>query len=209
MICPTVTPTTPDPAEYKQQLERITPFATRIQIDMMDGDFAPSQSLSPIQLWWPESITADIHMMFRRPLEHLETLVSLKPHLVIIHAEAEGDLKGMLEHLQRLGIKAGVCLLKQTSPESAKDLIEIADHVLLFSGDLGYFGGTADMNVLKKIIAIKTINPEIEIGWDGGANAENVAELKAGGVDVINVGSAIQQASDPAEAYRQLQAIIA
>lgn len=206
MICPTVTPTTPDPAEYREQIERIAPFSSRIQIDLMDGDFAPSKSLSPIQVWWPDGLVADIHMMFRRPLEHLETLVSLNPHMVIIHAEAEGDLKGMIEHLQKLGIRAGVCLLKPTTPESARDLIEIADHTLLFSGDLGYFGGTADLDVLKKITAIKAINPDVEIGWDGGANLDNVAQLQAGGVDVINVGGAIQQADDPQAAYATLVA---
>lgn len=208
MICPTVTPTTPDPAEYSQQMERIARFASRIQIDLMDGDFAPSKSLNPAQVWWPSGITADIHMMFRRPLEQLETLISLQPHLIIIHAEAEGDLKGMMEHVQKLGIKAGICLLKQTDPRDVQDLIAVADHVLLFSGDLGYFGGLADMTVLEKIPTIKSMNAAIEIGWDGGANIENVADLREGGVDVINVGGAIQQSADPEAAFLALEAAL-
>jgi ribulose-phosphate 3-epimerase len=209
MICPTVTPTTPDPAEYQKQIERITPFASRIQIDLMDGDFAPSKSIGPAHVWWPETVTAaDIHIMFRRPLEYLETLVSLKPHMVIIHAEAEGDLRGMMEHLQKLGIQAGICLLKETDPDDARELIEIADHVLLFSGHLGYFGGQADMNVLNKVQKVRAINPDIEIGWDGGANADNVKQLADGGVDVINVGGAIQRAEDPQAAYDELVNIV-
>jgi ribulose-phosphate 3-epimerase len=187
-------------------VERLQPFAERIHLDLMDGDFAPTRSINPAQAWWPENVTADIHLMYKRPLEHTETLVALGPNMVIIHAEAEGDKKEMMRHLQKLGIKAGVCLLKDTSVESAKELVEIADHVLLFSGDLGHFGGHADMKVLEKVPQVKAINPDVEIGWDGGANEQNVAELAKGGVGVINVGGAIQRASNPQDAYATLVA---
>jgi ribulose-phosphate 3-epimerase len=202
IICPTVL--AEDPHQFRTQIENIADFATRIQIDLMDGEFAPSKSINLAQVWWPDSITVDIHLMYKRPLEHTETLVALGPNMVIIHAEAEGDKKGMMQHLQKLGIKAGVCLLKDTTVDSAKDLIEIADHVLLFSGDLGHFGGHADMNVLKKVLKVRTINPNIEIGWDGGANEENARQLAEGGINVINVGGAIQRASNPKDAYAKL-----
>jgi ribulose-phosphate 3-epimerase len=207
-IVPTVTDTEANPHAYRTQIERLQPFAERIHIDLMDGDFAPTRSINPVQVWWPEGVTADIHIMFRRLLEHTETLVALGPNMVIIHAEAEGDLRGMMEHLQKLGIKAGVCLLKDTGVESAGELIEIADHVLLFSGDLGHFGGHADFGVLEKVGQVKAINPDAEIGWDGGAKEDNVKQLAEGGVDVINVGGAIQRAENPREAYEKLVSII-
>jgi ribulose-phosphate 3-epimerase len=204
IICPTITETHADPKEYKRQMERIEGFATRIQIDLMDGHFAPTRSINPIQVWWPDGILVDIHLMFARPLEHIETLVSLNPQLAIIHAEAEGDLLGMIRHLQDCGIQAGVCLLKETTAQKAEDLIAASDHVLLFSGELGKFGGMADMRVLDKVQDIRAINPAIEIGWDGGANERNVRQLKDGGIDVINVGGAIQKADDPKAAYATL-----
>jgi ribulose-phosphate 3-epimerase len=202
IICPTVL--AQNPHLYREQIERLQPFATRVQIDLMDGEFTPTRSIKPIQAWWPDNWTADVHLMFQHPLEHLETLISLHPNMVIIHAEAEGDLVGMLKHLQRLDIKAGVALLKGTDPEVARQLITIADHVLLFSGDLGRFGGVADLSVLSKVAKIKAMKPTAEIGWDGGANEGNVVRLKEGGVDVINVGSAIAKADDPATAYATL-----
>lgn len=206
IICPTVL--AENAHTYREQIERIQPFATRVQIDLMDGEFAPSKSIMPVQVWWPENWQVDIHLMFQRPLEHLETLISHHPHMVIIHAEAEGDLAGMMRHLQKLDIKAGVALLKDTSPEEATELVKIADHVLLFSGDLGHFGGTADMLVLDKVPEVKGINPQAEIGWDGGANGDNVAALVAGGVNVINVGGAIQKAPNPQRAYDTIRSKI-
>lgn len=208
IICPTVTPTTTDPHEYREQLERVMHISHRLQLDFMDGEFASPRALGLAQAWWPEAIEADLHLMYQRPLEYIETIVSLRPSLVIIHVEADGDLSGMLTHLQGLGIRAGVALLQDTSVDSAKNLIEIADHVLIFAGSLGTFGGHADLAQLKKVGEIHAIKPEAEIGWDGGANAENVRQLAEGGIDVINAGSAIQHAENPLEAYQHLTGLI-
>lgn len=202
IICPTVLAR--EPHEYREQIERIKPFAERIQVDLMDGIFTETKSINPIQVWWPEGMLADIHMMFEDPVAHIETLVSLQPNLIIIHAEAAGDLLGMVEHLKKCDMKVGVALLKDTSPEVAHALIPLVDHVLLFSGELGRFGGEADMHVLSKVAEIKRMNDSVEIGWDGGANAANARQLQTGGVDVINVGGAIQKSDDPETAYKSL-----
>lgn len=206
IICPTVL--AGEPHAYREQLERVAPLASRVQIDFMDGDFAKPKSIGLAQAWWPDETMADIHLMYKHPLEYIETLVSLHPSMVILHAEAEGDLRGMMEHLQGLGIEAGVALLQDTSVESAKNLIEIADHVLIFAGNLGSFGGHADMKQLSKVVEIKAINPAVEIGWDGGANETNVAQLSESGIDVLNVGSAIQRAANPLESFQYLKSII-
>lgn len=208
IICPTITPTTDSSHEYRQQMETIAPFSKRIQIDLMDGDFASPKSINPIQAWWPSGIIADIHLMFRKPQNHLETLVSLKPNMVIIHAEAQGNLTGVIEHLQKLGIKAGVALLADSSVEDNRKIIMVADHVLLFAGTLGSIGGRADMKVLKKIPEVRAIRNNMEIGWDGGANESNVVALAEAGVDVINVGSAIQKSAQPKESYSSLSKLI-
>ncbi len=202
VICPTITAY--EAHEYREQLTRLELFAHRIHIDLSDGEFTNAHSINPIQLYWPDGAVADVHMMFTRPLEHIETLVSLQPSLVIIHAEASGDLAGMLTHLQKFNIKAGIALLQGTSVKQARALIEIADYVLIFSGDLGYVGGQADLKMLSKVAEIKKIRDDIEIGWDGGASLDNVRTLAEAGIDVINVGSAIQRSDDPMGAFDAL-----
>jgi ribulose-phosphate 3-epimerase len=144
--------------------------------------------------------------MYAKPLEHTETLVSLKPSLVIIHAEAEGNLVGFLEHLKKFDIKVGVALLAGTNPRDVASLIKLSDHVLIFSGDLGHFGGKVNESLLEKVAAVRDINPKVELGWDGGANPDNVEHLSRGGIDVINVGGAIQRNDNPEEAYATLVA---
>jgi ribulose-phosphate 3-epimerase len=202
VVVPCVTAT--DAHVYREQMARIAPFAPRVHVDFSDGEFSPVKLINPIQAYWPEGVQADLHLMLKNPIEHLETVISLNPQLVIFHAESGGNLLGALLQLRALGIKTGVALLQQTTPESAHQLIAEADHVLIFSGDLGHFGGQADMTLLPKVAQIRAINPIAEIGWDGGVNAENASQLALGGIEVLNAGGAIQRSEDPQAAYDQL-----
>lgn len=204
VISPSITTSSTDPHVYREQIERVA-FAPRLHIDLMDGLFAPTKNLNPIQIWWPDSALADVHLMYQKPSEHLETLISLQPHMVILHVEADGDIEAYIKHIQRFGIKAGVALLADTNVEQAHGCIEVADHALLFSGTLGSFGGKADLSILDKISQIKTIHPSIEIGWDGGVNDENVARIVSAGVDVCTVGGFIQRSDKPQEAYNKIK----
>ncbi len=98
--------------------------------------------------------------------------------------------------------------MRATVPMDAAELISASDHVMIFSGDLGKYGGTASMMQLEKVRLVKNINASVEIGWDGGINVENAFSLAQGGVDVFNVGRAIQKALDPKAAYDALVAEI-
>ena len=102
--------------EYREQMARIAPFAKRVHIDFSDGQFAPVKLINSIQAYWPEGLTADFHFMFTDPKQHIETAISLRPDLVIIHAEAQGDLLGMIRELRAVNIKVGVAFLQQTDP---------------------------------------------------------------------------------------------
>ena len=102
-------------------------------------------------------------------------------------------------------MKAGVALLRPTVPKTVEPLIQAADHVLIFSGELGRFGGTASLMQLEKVRLVKAINPSAEIGWDGGVIVDNAYSLVQGGVDVLNVGGAIQKAGDPHAVFTKLQ----
>ena len=191
--------------QYKEQVDRITGFAERVHIDLTDGEFAPTFTVSIPELWAPEGWTIDIHAMVNKLDEYVPKLIALRPHLIIIHAEAEGDVLGALKEIKRSGIMAGLALLKPTVPQTVEELIKEAEHVLIFSGELGKFGGTASLMQLEKIRLVKMINPNVEIGWDGGVMVDNAYSLVQGGVNVLNVGETIQKATDPPAMFAKLQ----
>lgn len=152
----------------------------------------------------PEGPKYDFHIMSAKPSEHIAAVIEKKPALVVVHAEVDDDFMAISNQLRAAGIKVGVVLLRSTFPRRAQSLIAQADHVLVFSGNLGEQGGTADMLQIEKIPLIRAIKPDIEIGWDGGANLSNVRALARAGVNVINVGGALSNASDPAAMYQSL-----
>ena len=206
VICPTVTAF--DPHEYRKQMERLQPFAKRVHIDLMDGEFAPTKSPGLDKVWWPEEFTADIHLMYRRPMDEMDQLLKLKPNLVVIHAEAEVHYIDFAAKLHQAGIKAGLAILRNTPVESGVNIMRTFDHALVFSGDLGRHGGQADLSLLDKVRAIREHYPEIETSWDGGITDQNARQLVETGVDVLNVGGFIQKSDDPSAAYAKLESVI-
>lgn len=201
-VCPTVTARSTD--EYREQMERIAPFVERVHVDVADGIFTPVK-LAPIDhVWWPHGVHADLHVMFKKPFDHIKTYLKLSPKLVIVHAEAEGEFMSFAEAMRKHGIMVGVALRPHTQVEAIKGALEWIDHVLVFSGDLGHFGGHANTHLLTKVLLLRKLKPSLEIGWDGGINNRNANLLAAGGVNVLNVGGFIHHAADPRGAYEEL-----
>ncbi len=203
IICPTVTARTKE--EYREQMERLAGFAPRVHIDVADGEFTPVKLIDIANIWWPGGVRADVHVMYRQPFKHAKRLFDLKPQLIIAHAEAEGDFIDFAEKAHSNGIEVGVALKPESTPDLIRPALDWIDYVLIFSGHLGHFGGQANTHLLTKALRLKQLKPELEIGWDGGINAQNAATLAAGGVDVLNVGGFIQHAANPEAAYRQLE----
>lgn len=202
VVAPCITVETID--MYQQAVERLKPFAERVHIDISDGEFAPTFLLGADQLSWPENWEVDIHAMVARPSEYLDVLIKLKPSLIILHAEADEDLMPLITKIKQAGINAGLALLKTTVPKTVSHLIEAVDHVLIFTGKLGHYGGVASMMQLEKVRYVRMIHPEVELGWDGGAAVSNAFSLSQGGVDVINSGGAINKSDNPEKVYRDM-----
>ena len=199
---------TSDKQDYRAQVEKINTFTRRVQIDVTDGIFTPNQTLDITNIWWPDNWSTDLHMMVVYPSQHLDTILKLNPSLCIFHAEAQEDLMPSYQALKEAGIQTGLALMSSTFPGHVQPYIELVDHVLICAGQLGMQGSTADLMQMEKIQLVRAMKPELEIGWDGGANMTNVRALAHADLDVINVGAAISQAADPAEAFQELVAEI-
>lgn len=201
-IVPTIT--TDSQAVYDANLTEFSKFSKRIHADASDGSFAPTNLLPLSSMHGLEGVTLDVHLMSARPSEHLAAIIALKPSLCIVHAEVDDNVEAFFEQLRANGIKTGIAILRTTYPARVQSRIQLADHVMIFAGELGRQGGAADMLQTEKVPLIRAIKPEVEIGWDGGVNLSNVRAITHAGVDVINVGSAITNAADKAAMYQSL-----
>ncbi len=194
--------------DYRAQIEKYNSITRRVQIDVTDGIFAPATTLDITNVWWPKTWEVDLHFMAATPSNALDTILKLHPNRVILHAEATEDLMPIFEKLREADIKIGLALLKSTYPGKIKKYIDAVDHVLIFAGELGVQGSKADMMQTEKIALIRNMKPEVEIGWDGGANLNNIRTLAHSDLDIINVGSALSKADNTVEAYQALIAEI-
>jgi len=189
VICPTIT--AENPHTYREQMQRVSGFASRIHIDLMDGIFAPNKSLGIEKYQQPEEILSD--------------LIALQPNLVSVHAESDCNVEEFARDLHTAGIKCGLAVFPETTIESVATILPHVDQLLIFSGNLGYQGGSvANLDLLGKVPQARAVNAQLEFAWDGGVNHENVAELASKGVTVINAGGYIHHASNPEQAYRKL-----
>lgn len=204
-ICPSILAS--DKEQYHRQIEKVGQFARRIQIDLTDGKFAEPRTIGPQDAWWPVGIKADFHLMYDDPGDATDIVLQHEPNMIIIHAEAKGNFMAFAERCKSLGIKSGVALLAHTPPDILLSALDRIDHVLIFSGNLGEYGGHADPGLLEKVNFLKHHKPSVEIGWDGGINDQNISRLASGGVDVFDVGGYIQDAPEPEHAFRVLERI--
>ena len=209
---------TNDPQTFRDLTERYHIFTDKIHFDFIDGSLpGTTPHLSLKSLATLNNFTYDIHLMTNHPEDYFDDIISLRPNLAIFHVTNDTpiseDARIKLQNLITMvkanrRIKVGLAVEPATNIHVIKDIIKSLDHVMLFSGHLGHYGGEADLNLLEKIPVLKNINPFLTIGWDGGVNASNISTIAQRGVNTINVGSAISRAPDSAHSYHELNQLI-
>jgi ribulose-phosphate 3-epimerase len=200
-ICPTILASNKE--ELKKQLSNVS-FANHIHIDFMDGSLTDSKSIALSDVEIPANKTIDLHIMYDKPQEFLDEFIKLKPNMVIVQAESHCDIVKLATDLRDAGIKTGLSILPETTAEAVNYILPHVQQVMIFSGNLGHFGGRADLGLLDKVEKLKKMHRWLEFGWDGGINDQNIRALIDGGIEVLSVGGFIQKAKDPQDAYSQL-----
>ena len=182
-IVPTILAETPD--IYQSRLELVTRTADRVHVDIVDGKFATTKTIGLSQVYVPDGVQLDLHLMVENPADHLDNALALKPNLIIVHAEANGDHAQCAADVQSMGVKAGIAYLKDSNPD---ELVTKFDHALVFTGKLGHYGGQLYQPSLAKVLEIKELKPGIEVAVDGGVNSRNMQDVIDAGADVLDAG---------------------
>jgi ribulose-phosphate 3-epimerase len=204
-VAPTILASTPE--DYSARIQRVKPFAKRLHIDICDGVFIDTRTVGLSQVYDIDGVPFDLHLMMDHPEGQLENICSLHPSLVIVHYEAAADYEAFWHELRSMEIKVGLAIKPETTIEQVKHLLPGLDHLLIFTGRLGHNGGEFRTDCLEKIGQARAINPDLEIGVDGGVNQETGRMAIEAGANLLDCGSFIHDAEDPEIAYIALQAI--
>jgi ribulose-phosphate 3-epimerase len=199
---------TENPEALANMVRQAETFADLVQVDIMDGRFVPSQSItcSDIVAVSPK-LRWEAHLMVRQPEEQLQCFARAGAEKIVFHFESTSSPLRIIRLIRHIGVKVGLAVNPETPLATTLSLADSVDSVLFLTVHPGFYGAKFLPEVLEKVTELRDRKPNLEIGVDGGIKEGNVAEVARLGVDCICVGSAIFVQPDPSASFRRLQSL--
>ena len=196
---------TEDPVALETMVRQAEAFTAYVQLDVMDGQFVPSRSITlehlaglHTKLGW------EAHLMVLHPEDYLEGLRRAGAKRVIFHYEATSSPGEVISRARELDLQVGLAINPETPVSAILPLARRVDSVLFLSVHPGFYGSRFIPEVLDKITEFSRARPGVETGIDGGIKEGNIAQVARARPGAIYVGSAIFLQPQPGDSYRRL-----
>ena len=213
MITPSILTDSLETAQ--QQLDLVaqkTPFK-RVQIDVIDPEFADNNTIHPIDIVDLElhNLEIDVHLMTNDPINDVIECTQI-PRITTIIAQIERmtSQKDYFEHVHSYGIGVGFSLDFDTEIEELDHtLLSQASCVQVMANRAGHqgevFGGERVIQKIQTLQRIKTaLRAQFHIAVDIGLNPNTIMQSQYAGADIFAVGSFLWQAPDFVTAVESL-----
>ena len=172
-----------------------------LHVDIMDAHFVPNLSYSPalvaaLHKRFPD-LPLDVHLMMDNPEKYVDVFCDAGAAVLTIHAEIPGDAAALLKQIRARGVLAGLSVKPGTPAEAIRELLPLADMVLVMTVEPGFGGQKFNADMLGKMDDLRQMGYTGLIEADGGVSMKNVALLRAHGLDVAVMGTAMFGSADP------------
>ena len=191
-----------DPLNMERDVQRMIDAGTDwLHVDIMDAHFVPNLSFSPalthaLHVRFPD-LPLDVHLMMDNPEKYLDVFCDAGAAVLTIHAEIAADVAALLEKIRARGVKAGLSVKPGTPAEAVAHLLPHADMVLVMTVEPGFGGQKFNADMLEKLTDLRRMGYEGLLEADGGVGMGNAAILRAHGLDVAVMGTAMFGSADP------------
>jgi ribulose-phosphate 3-epimerase len=187
--------------------------ADSLHLDIMDAHFVPNLSMGPNVVAMARKcvdIRLNVHLMMTHPDKYIEAFAEAGSDTILIHVEADCDVKATLARIREKNIRAGVTLNPKTPAEEAFSYLEDVSEVLCMTVEPGYGGQSFMPEVLPKIRAIRDqANAQglhdLDIVVDGGINLESACACAAHGANGLVAGTFLYGSDDMAQLTEQMR----
>jgi ribulose-phosphate 3-epimerase len=178
-------------------------FTDYVQIDIMDGFFVPSRSISSAAInRLKTTLDFEVHLMVKHPSAYMTMVDHPRLRKVIYHVESGVEDITFIHQLKDRGLAPGLAIKPGTPIKGFHHLIEHVDTLLFMTVDPGYYGSPFKPEVLDKIKETRSRFHNILIGADGGVSLDNLHLFINAGVDYACVGSRIFLGDNPGDNFR-------
>lgn len=205
--------------EISALFDSLAGVAQEVQIDIVDGVFAPHTSwpftepdievaLQQLSVY-TNAFQLEIDCMCMNPQKYLDTFASLGVGRVVIHADSTDKYDECIAHAKKHGYRIGLGIRNDTSPQLLGSHVHEIDFVQVMGiENIGVQGQVFDTHTLNTVATIRKMYPSLEIAVDGAVNATTIPLLLKAGANRFAPGSAIVKAKDVSVAYKQLAGMI-
>ncbi len=196
--------------ELGEKLSDIRGIASLVQIDIVDGRFAPDTTWpcrtslelgalsleEKIQFPFADEFEFEMDLMVEEPLEMAERFIAAGAKRVLIHADALGALEAATR-LNLVGCELGVALPCAGTMELLDGFTRY-DYVQVMGIEkIGFQGQPFDERAVHLVRGMREKFPGLTIQVDGGVNEETIPALVRAGATRLVVGSRIWQSAEP------------
>jgi len=167
---------------------------------VMDGHFVPNITIGPQVVKALRSHAQkpfDVHLMISPVDPYLEAFADAGADGLTVHPEAGPHIHRTLQHIKKLGKKAGVVLNPGTAIDALDNVIDLVDLILIMSVNPGFGGQSFIESQLAKIEAarkrIDATGRDIALEVDGGITPQTAKRAIAAGATVLVAGTSVFQ----------------
>ena len=193
-----------DFSRLNEEIDSIAGVSDLLHLDVMDDVFVPNFTFdfeAASKIINESSLAVDAHLMVADVDLIAVQYAELGCASVTIHAEATENIPQTLKNIREAGSRASLGIKPNTQIEQYAEFIDLVDMFLIMTVEPGFGGQKFMDNMMDKVRTTRKMigDRPIWLQVDGGISMQTIEIALEAGADTFVVGSAVFNATDPAQ----------